>query len=312
MSPEDVLRDADAAMYRAKELGRDRFEFFDDSMRAAAVERLQLDAELRRALERGEFELHYQPLLNIGTGALVGLESLIRWNHPVRGMVPPNEFIPAAEASGLIRAIGWWVLQEALDQAGRWRETASPMEGTTVGVNVSPAQLHQPDFVGRVGAMIDRSGTPADQICIELTESALIDDDASSLGTVQALKDLGVRIALDDFGTGYSSLTYLRRFPVDTLKIDISFVSGIGKDPEDDVIVATIIAMAQQLGHQDRCRGRRDERAAGHAPRVGVHDRPGLSDREAYACREPRGRVRGVQRQAGQRRSRTLRTRSTQ
>jgi diguanylate cyclase (GGDEF)-like protein len=247
-SPEHLLRDADAAMCRAKELGRDRSEFFDDSMRAAAMEGLKLDAELRRALERGEFELYYQPLLHIGTGAIVGVESLIRWNHPERGLLAPKEFIPAAEASGLIRAIGWWVIREALDQAGRWRETGSPLEGLTVGVNISPTQLRDPDFVDRVAALIEQSGTPAHQLCIELTESALIDDVASSLGTVQALKGLGVRIALDDFGTGYSSLSYLQRFPVDSLKIDISFISGLGKDPEDDVIVAAIVAMAQQLG----------------------------------------------------------------
>ena len=247
-SPEDLLHNADAAMYRAKGHGRDRFEFFDASMRVAAMERLQLDTEMRQALERGEFQLHYQPLQHIGTGAIVGVESLIRWNHPERGLLAPKEFIPAAEASGLIVAIGWWVIREALVQAGRWRETDSPLAGIGIAVNVSPAQLREPDFVGGVAAMIQDAGIPPDQVTIELTESALIDEIATSLGTVQALKGLGVRIALDDFGTGYSSLTYLRRFPVDIVKIDQSFVTGLGSNPEDETIVAAIVAMSIELG----------------------------------------------------------------
>jgi diguanylate cyclase (GGDEF)-like protein len=247
-SPENLLRNADAAMYRAKERGRDRFEFFDDSMRAAAMERLKLDTDMRRALDRGEFELFYQPLQDIPTGAIVGAESLIRWNHPERGLILPADFIPAAEANGLIVPIGSWVIREALSQADQWRESGSPLAGLGIAVNVAPAQLREPDFVGQVAAMIEQSATPPSQLTVELTESALIDEVASSLGTVQALKDLGVRIALDDFGTGYSSLTYLRRFPVDVVKIDRSFVTGLGEDPEDEAIVAAIIAMSLQLG----------------------------------------------------------------
>jgi diguanylate cyclase (GGDEF)-like protein len=247
ITAEALLRDADAAMYRSKEEGRNRFEFFDAAMRSDAVSRLDTLNELHRAVERKEFRLQYQPLVHLETGAIIGSEALIRWQHPERGTVVPEEFIPLAEASGLIVPIGSWVMEEAIAQAQRWHRSGGPLADSGLGVNISAVQLREPDFIKRLDRLIGASGIDPGRLYMELTESMLIDDTEALLETVQAMRACGVHVALDDFGTGYSSLSYLSRFRVDSLKIDRSFVAGLGTDTEDTVIVETIIAMARTL-----------------------------------------------------------------
>jgi diguanylate cyclase (GGDEF)-like protein len=247
-SAEGLIRDAIAAMYRAKEQGRNRSEFFDDAMRSSTISPLDTVNELHRALARGEFRLHYQPVIDLENGAIVGVEALVRWEHPERGLLAPDQFIPLAESSGLIVPVGWWVMEEALGQAQRWHAGTGPLANVTMNVNVSAIQLREPGFTGRLKEIIREARIDADLVCVELTESTLIDDARSSLETVAGVSAAGVHVALDDFGTGYSSLTYLQRFPVDSLKIDRSFVSGLGTNPGDTIVVEAIIGMARTLG----------------------------------------------------------------
>ena len=247
-SAEALIRDAVAAMYRAKEQGRNRSEFFDDAMRSSTISPLDTINELHRALARGEFRLHYQPVIDLQNGAIVGVEALVRWEHPERGLLAPDQFIPLAESSGLIVPVGWWVMEEALGQAQRWHAGTGPLASVTMNVNVSAIQLREPGFTDRLKEIIREARIDADLVCVELTESTLIDDAQSSLETVAGVSAAGVHVALDDFGTGYSSLTYLQRFPVDSLKIDRSFVSGLGTNPGDTIVVEAIIGMARTLG----------------------------------------------------------------
>jgi EAL domain-containing protein (putative c-di-GMP-specific phosphodiesterase class I) len=247
-TPETLLRDADAAMYRAKEGGRNRYEVFDSSMRVEAVERLDLEQALRRALGRSEFRLFYQPVLDVETGTIVGVEALLRWQHPERGLLRPAEFISLAEETGLILPIGRWALQEACRQAKRWREADPDRPPLTVAVNLSARQLAQPDVADMVAEALESTGTDPSQVWLEITESVLTGDTEATIGALRALKALGVRLSVDDFGTGYSSLLYLKRFPVDTLKVDRSFVAGLGTHPEDTAIVAGVVGLAQTLG----------------------------------------------------------------
>jgi len=239
-----LLRDADAAMYRAKELGKARTEVFDDSMRQRAVERLELESALRGALERGELCLHYQPQVTLPDGRITGVEALLRWNHPTFGLVAPMRFIPIAEQTGLIIPIGAWVLEEACRQAAEWGDPELVMS-----VNVSPRQLGASDFLGHVAATLEATGVAADQICLEITESAVLADADGALTMLRELKQLGVRLAIDDFGVGHASLRHLRTLlPVDTLKIDKSFVDGILSDDEDSAIVEAVVRLAHSLG----------------------------------------------------------------
>jgi diguanylate cyclase (GGDEF)-like protein/PAS domain S-box-containing protein len=247
-TPETLLRDADAAMYRAKETGRNRYEVFDSSMRVEAVERLDLEQALRRALGRSEFRLFYQPVLDMETGTIVGVEALLRWEHPERGLLRPAEFISLAEETGLILPIGKWALQEACRQARRWREADPDRPPLTVAVNLSARQLAQPNVADMVAEALESTGTDPSQVWLEITESILTGDTEATVGALRALKALGVRLSVDDFGTGYSSLLYLKRFPVDTLKVDRSFVAGLGTYPEDTAIVAGVVGLAQTLG----------------------------------------------------------------
>jgi len=244
--PNALLRDADAAMYRAKELGKSRCEVFDDSMRQRALERLELESGLRHALDDGELRLVYQPLVTLADGRLTGVEALLRWDHPVFGIVAPLRFVSLAERNGLIIPIGAWVLQEACHQLAAWGD-----EALSMSVNVSARQLGSTDLVKIVRAVLEESGIAPRRLCLEITETAMMADPAAIGETLSALKELGVRLAVDDFGVGHASLRQLRALlPVDTLKIDKSFVDGITKDADDAAIVEGVVRLAHSLGLQ--------------------------------------------------------------
>jgi diguanylate cyclase (GGDEF)-like protein/PAS domain S-box-containing protein len=241
---EELLRDADAAMYRAKELGKARCELFDQSMRDRAVERLELEAGLRHALERDELRLHYQPAVSLETGRVVSVEALLRWQHPQHGMLPPSRFIPLAEQTGLIVPIGEWVIEEACRQLAEWR-----VPDLKVAVNVSPRQLASAALVPAVSSALERTDLAPERLCLEITESAVIADPDAALGQLRCLKEIGVSLAVDDFGVGYSSLANLRGLlPVDVLKIDKSFVDGLNTNMDDRVIVESVVGLARSLG----------------------------------------------------------------
>jgi EAL domain-containing protein (putative c-di-GMP-specific phosphodiesterase class I) len=231
-------------MYRAKDRGKGRYEIFDEEMRADAVTRLETESALRRALERGELRLHFQPEVDLADGSIVCFEALIRWEHPVRGLLLPAEFMPLAEETGLAVPIGEWVLREACTEVGPWG-TESPVR---LSVNLSSRQLAQPDLVATVRRALAETGTDPAALCLEITESAVMESGAATTAQLRALKSLGVRLAIDDFGTGYSSLMHLRQFPVDVLKIDRAFVDGLGREPRDASIAAAVISLAHALG----------------------------------------------------------------
>jgi diguanylate cyclase (GGDEF)-like protein/PAS domain S-box-containing protein len=241
---EDLIRDADAAMYRAKDRGKGRYELFDEAMRADAVTRLETESALRRALERGELRLHFQPEVDLVEGSIVGFEALIRWQHPLRGLILPADFMPLAEETGLAVAIGEWVLREACAEFGRWERESH----VRLSVNLSARQLAQPDLVATVRRALAETGTDPATLCLEITESAVMESGAATTAQLRALKSLGVRLAIDDFGTGYSSLVHLRQFPVDVLKIDRAFVDGLGRESRDASIAAAVISLAHALG----------------------------------------------------------------
>jgi len=245
--PEDLLRDADTAMYRAKSLGKARFEVFDADMRASVMARLQLETDMRRALERHEFRNVYQPIVALDSGRIVGFEALMRWQHPTRGMIGPEEFIFVAEETGLIRDLGWWSLREACRQMSTWRTRSKAYLDLTMSVNVSAKQLLQPHLVDEMSKLLRETALPPEALKLEITESAVMADPAAAAEMLQHIKSLGVRLAIDDFGTGYSSLSYLHRFPLDTLKIDRSFISGAVDGSEGMEIARTIMPMAKNL-----------------------------------------------------------------
>ncbi|MDQ3802732.1 MAG: EAL domain-containing protein [Acidobacteriota bacterium] len=246
--PENILRDADTAMYYAKENGKARYELFDAAMHASVVARLQLENDLRRAVENHEFFVHYQPIIALGTGRVAGFEALVRWRHPERGFVSPAEFIPLAEETGLIADIGDWVLYESCRQMSEWRRELPPHSGLTVSVNLSSKQFTQPDLIGRIAHTLRETGLPPQFLKLEITESAVMDNaEVAALMLIQ-LREKGIQLSIDDFGTGYSSLSYLHRFPVDTLKIDRSFVGRMGEGGENTEIVRTIVTLASNLG----------------------------------------------------------------
>jgi diguanylate cyclase (GGDEF)-like protein/PAS domain S-box-containing protein len=245
-APTDLLRDADSAMYLAKARGRDRCELCDDQLRHLASERLDMERHLRRSLDQGELIVHYQPEIDVATGALVGTEALARWKHPDKGLLEAGAFIGMAEETGLIVSLGRWILEEACRQAGEWqRRHGAP---ATIRVNLSPRQLTEPDLVAMVAAAIQRSGLAPGALCLEVTETALMEDLERSLSILGELRALGLRLAVDDFGTGYSSLAQLKRFPVDVLKIDRAFIDGLGRNESDTAIVEAIVALAASLG----------------------------------------------------------------
>ena len=239
---ETLLRRADAAMYRAKELGRNRVEHFDESLAEQSTSVLRLRSEMRLGLEQDQFVLHYQPIVDLATETVVGMEALLRWVHPVRGVVPPLDFIPEAEHSGLIAPLGAWVMRTACLEAATW---PAPMH---VAVNLSVRQLADHGIVDTVADALAASGLDPSALVLEVTESALMANAETALVVLNELKALGIRLAIDDFGTGYSSLIYLKRMPVDTLKVDRSFVDGLGDDAEDSAIVASVIGLAHAVG----------------------------------------------------------------
>lgn len=246
--PGELLWDADAAMYKAKELGRDRTHLFEAGLRAAANDRFRAEVLLRRALDHDGLRLHYQPIVAVGTGAVVGVEALVRLHDPARGLVPPAEFIPVAEESGLIVPLGAWVIAEAARRAAHWRHLPGAGEGFCVSVNLSGRQLAHPGFLEEVADALDGTGADASALCFELTENALVDATGASLRSLEGLKRRGARLAIDDFGTGHSSLTWLRRLPADVLKVDRSFVAGLATDPDDAAIVRAVVGLGHALG----------------------------------------------------------------
>jgi diguanylate cyclase (GGDEF)-like protein/PAS domain S-box-containing protein len=247
VNAELLIRDADAAMYRAKESGRARCVVFDAEMRAWAMRRLEVERELRHALERDELTLHYQPVVNLGSGEISGLEALVRWKHPQRGLLDPAEFVSVAEDSGLIEPIGRWVQDRACRQALDWHRLRPDARPFDVAVNLSARQVAHRDLPATVAEILARTGLEAEHLRLEITESVLVEESASAISSLEALNELGVRLVLDDFGTGYSSLAYLNRFPFHALKIDRSFVDALGIEQERTAIVEAIIGMARAL-----------------------------------------------------------------
>ncbi len=243
---EELLRNADISMYSAKAQGKDRLVVYESSVHDAAIGRLQLRTDLQLALERHEFALVYQPLVDLETSEILGVEALLRWRHPRRGLIGPAEFVPIAEESGLITAIGRWVLEEACRQAGTW-QGAPNGRGFDLSVNLSGRQIEDPGVVDDVRRALEASGLPPQRLTLEITESVLMHDVDATIATLQRLRDLGVRLAIDDFGTGYSSLSYLRRLPVDILKIDRSFVAGVDDGPDEAALVKSIVSLGRSL-----------------------------------------------------------------
>ncbi|MBW3553881.1 MAG: EAL domain-containing protein [Gemmatimonadetes bacterium] len=245
--PEELLRDADLAMYRAKSLGRARHEVFDRALHERALSALRTETELRHALQRGLMRLHYQPIVELRTGELKGFEALVRWRHPTRGLLHPGEFLPAAEESGLIVPLGWWVLEHALREVCRWREENGP-DCPFVTVNLSARQFAQPELVHKVAEVMRRTETPGRLLKLELTESTVMDRPEEGAWTLGRLRELGIGLCIDDFGTGYSSLGYLHQFPVDTLKVDRSFVARLHREGPDSALVRTVVRLGRDLG----------------------------------------------------------------
>jgi diguanylate cyclase (GGDEF)-like protein len=243
---EQLMRNADLAMYKAKSAGGSGFASYDPEMLSGLVDRLELESDLRQALERGELKLHYQPTIDIKTSRVTGFEALVRWQHPTRGLISPLDFVPIAEGTGLIVPLGRWVLQEACRQAVEWGAgSGRPLK---MAVNVSVRQFDRADLPAMVAEVLAETGMPASQLCLEMTESVLMTDSEENLAQLIRLKALGLTLAIDDFGTGYSSLAYLRRFPVDTLKIDRSFIERLGLQNDDAALADTIVQLGQSLG----------------------------------------------------------------
>ncbi|CAA9466845.1 MAG: diguanylate cyclase/phosphodiesterase (GGDEF & EAL domains) with PAS/PAC sensor(s) [uncultured Rubrobacteraceae bacterium] len=245
-TPESLLREANVALQEAKKKGKARCRVFDPGAESSTGGRLILESEVRRAVREGEFRVYYQPLVSLTTGRIGGMEALVRWQHPLYGLLPPAEFIPLAEQTGLITHIGRHVLEEACSQVRRWQDEHGGEPALTLNVNVSAVQFRQPNLVQEVFRTLKRSGLAAGDLKLEITESIMMHD-ASSVTALRELKAKGIKIAMDDFGTGYSSLSYLKRFPVDTLKIDRSYVEGLGSDAGDTAIVHATVAFAKSL-----------------------------------------------------------------
>ncbi len=268
-SAEMLIRNADAAMYRAKEGGRARCVLFDAAMRASAVRRLEVERELRHALEREELALHYQPVVSLRSGEISGLEALVRWQHPTRGLLDPAEFVPIAEDSGLIEPIGRWVQERACRQILDWHQQRPDDRPFDVAVNLSARQVAHRDLPSTVAEIIARTGIDPIHLRLEITESVLVEESATAIASLEELNEIGVRLVLDDFGTGYSSLAYLNRFPFHALKIDRSFVDALGIEQERTAIVEAIIGMARALSLEVIAEGVENEVQLAELSRLG-------------------------------------------
>ncbi len=262
--PEEILRDADIAMYRAKTKGRSQYEVFNEEMHRQADYRLQLETELRRAIERREFRVYYQPIVELENDAIVGFEALIRWVHPKRGLVSPLDFIPLAEETGLIVPIGDWVLSESCRQVREWQLRNPANSELTISVNLSSKQFLQEDLPGRVAAMLAETGLNARHLRLEVTESHVMESDQKAIEIMNGLRQLGIKLSIDDFGTGYSNLSYLHRMPINYLKIDRSFVSRMQTNYENTEIVRTIVMLAKNLGFEVIAEGVETQEQARH------------------------------------------------
>jgi diguanylate cyclase (GGDEF)-like protein len=247
LSTDELLRRAEAAGQMAKQRGGGAVNVFDAQMQARATRRAEIEDALRGAADRGELVLYYQPEVSLHTNAIVAVEGLVRWHHPEWGLVAPGEFVPVAESSNLILELGTWVLGEAMRQCATWQELLGARRCPEVAVNIAPRQFAQDDFVELVARSLEATGADPSRMCLEITEGTLMEDVEVTLATLRRLKALGIKLAVDDFGTGYSSLSYLRQFPVDILKVDQSFVSGLGHDPEDSAIVQAVVHMGRAL-----------------------------------------------------------------
>ncbi|MBI5331610.1 MAG: EAL domain-containing protein [Betaproteobacteria bacterium] len=288
-----LFKNADSALYRVKEQGRDNYQFYTEDLTTQAVARLEVENDLRQALEAGQFELYYQPQANLRSGRINGMEALLRWRHPRRGLLLPAEFIPLAEETGLILPLGLWVLATACAQAKAWLDAG--LEMAPVAVNLSPRQFRQKDLVQRVAATLAETGLPAAYLELEITEGLAMNNVEESIAVLHRLKALGVHIAIDDFGTGYSSLNYLKRFPIDRIKIDLSFVQNITTDPDDAAISEAIITMSHSLSRTVVAEGvetaaQREFLASRHCDEMqGYHfSRPATAQDMERMLREPR------------------------
>jgi predicted signal transduction protein with EAL and GGDEF domain len=266
---QDLLRNADVAMYRAKASGKGGHEFFEASMHVQVLEHLELEMDIRRGLTAGEFCAHYQPIVDLQNNTIIGVEALMRWNHPRRGMVSPASFIPVAESSDLIVQLGHRILVEACNEVRRWQESFPTEVLQYVSVNISPRQLQQAGFVDELREIFHSSGISPGSLVLEITESLLLQNADWTLQRLQALRSLGVRLALDDFGTGYSALSYLHQFPFDILKIDRSFVSKISEESNSDALVRAIVAMGNSLGMKTIAEGIENATQLGELRRLG-------------------------------------------
>jgi EAL domain-containing protein (putative c-di-GMP-specific phosphodiesterase class I) len=235
-------------MHRAKSSGRNRYEVFNEDIRQVAVERLDIENSLRWGIDRGQLRLLYQPQVDLATGVIVGYEALVRWQHPERGVLMPDQFIKIAEECGLITSVGHWVLQEACHEAARWQGLGPHGEHPRIAVNMSPYELAQRGLSQAIRRTLDESGLDPHLLCIEVTESAMMDASETTLDTLRAIRELGIQLAIDDFGTGFSALSYLKRFSPDFLKVDRSFVAGLCKEVEDTAIVTAMVRLCQGVG----------------------------------------------------------------
>ncbi|MBV9284239.1 MAG: EAL domain-containing protein [Acidimicrobiia bacterium] len=292
-TPESLMRDADAAMYRAKERGRSRYEVFDEDMRAQVLRRLDTEHAMPRALERNEFRILYQPIISLDTGTMTGVEALVRWEHPDHGLISPAEFVPIAEDNGLIVPLGSWVLRQAMEQAAEWHSQHPARADLHVTVNLSARQLQDPGLPFAVASAIDELDLDPASVTLEITESVLMHDRDVSLARLLDLKFLGVRLAIDDFGTGYSSLAYLQRFPLDVLKVDKAFVDGVALGPEESALASAIIRLGHTLHLRTVAEGVESPEQVAHLRRLGCQEAQGflwaqpLPPSEITACLDP-------------------------
>ncbi|MEW6107814.1 MAG: GGDEF domain-containing phosphodiesterase [Nitrospirota bacterium] len=245
--PEDMIRDADIAMYQAKAKGKDYYEFFDPLMYAKTLTLLHLETDLRRAIERNQFQMHYQPVVELDTEEVIGFEALIRWNHPERGLICPLEFIPLAEETGLILSMGEWIINECCRQLHEWQMQFPQYSVMKMSVNISTKQFLQTNLADMIKEILERNCVDACCLSLEITESMIMENDEHALVVLKKLQEMGIHIHIDDFGTGYSSLGYLHRFPINALKIDRSFIEKMFGSDENMEIIKTIVSLAQNL-----------------------------------------------------------------